>query len=76
MGNVMAASAPPPPPPPSSLPSLTPPSIPPEQQLGQYTPEPKTQLDNPGTVEDLHKLCKGKFQSSCSMLHNYNSLSG
>ncbi|XP_015110969.1 mitochondrial import receptor subunit TOM40 homolog 1 [Diachasma alloeum] len=62
MGNVMAASAPPPPPP-SSIPSLSSPSLPKDQHLGQLSEAP-TKLENPGTVEDLHKLCKDVFPSN------------
>lgn len=53
----MAASAPPPPPP---ITPLTPPDIPKEHQIGSYSPsELSSQILNPGTVEELHKLCKG-----------------
>ena len=49
MGNVMAAGAPPPPPPP-------PPAAP--TSVGLLLDSPP--LENPGTVEDLHKKTKGK----------------
>ncbi|KAF7991352.1 hypothetical protein HCN44_002914 [Aphidius gifuensis] len=56
MGNVHAASAPPPPPPVY----ITPPEIPKEQSLDNVKLEsPRPQ--NPGTVEEIHKLCKDVF---------------
>lgn len=55
MGNVHAASAPPPPPPIN----LTPPVIPKEQSLDNVKLE-SPRLQNPGTVEEIHKVCKGK----------------
>ncbi|XP_034939695.1 mitochondrial import receptor subunit TOM40 homolog 1-like [Chelonus insularis] len=58
MGNVNAASAPPP----SAMPTLTPPDIPKEHQMGSYTPsDTENKSKNPGTVEELHKLCKDVF---------------
>ncbi|XP_076246789.1 mitochondrial import receptor subunit TOM40 homolog 1 [Calliopsis andreniformis] len=62
MGNVLAATAPPPPPPPPPAPGLLP-------NLGKQDSSavlyPSTdapdQLENPGTIEDLHKKCKDVF---------------
>ena len=51
MGNVLAASAPPPPPP-----TFTPPP----PTATEQKPESDESNDlNPGTMEDLHKKCKG-----------------
>lgn len=47
MGNVMAAGPPPPPPPPPSI-------------IVNMDDKP---LENPGTVEELHKKTKGKLPS-------------
>lgn len=57
MGNVMAASAPPPPPP---IVPLTPPELPKDHQISTSSlSDNLIKLNNPGTVEELHKLCKG-----------------
>lgn len=62
MGNVQAASAPPPP----SMPPPPPPSPTPEKSENtSYQPPTPLLPDlatgkNPGTMEDLHKQCKGK----------------
>ncbi|XP_012254708.1 mitochondrial import receptor subunit TOM40 homolog 1 [Athalia rosae] len=62
MGNVLAASAPPPPPPPSPVAGFA------KQDLATnaFSPVPlvsevQQNLENPGTIEDLHKLCKDVF---------------
>ncbi|XP_057331046.1 mitochondrial import receptor subunit TOM40 homolog 1-like [Microplitis mediator] len=60
MGNVVAASAPPPPPPMSVL---APPEIP-KDQLGPASTEVAQKIENPGTVEELHKLCKDVFPTN------------
>lgn len=58
MGNVSATSAPPPPPPPTSAPTL--PQL--EKTDLTTTNDSTTEhLENPGTIEDLHKRCKGIF---------------
>lgn len=61
MGNVLAASVPPPPspPPPTSglLPNLEKPDSSETLQSSNKFPDG---LKNPGTIEDLHKKCKGK----------------
>lgn len=68
MGNVQAASAPPPPvmpPPPPGMPP--PPSPGPEKtENASFQPQIPPSSDpsgarNPGTMEDLHKQCKGLF---------------
>jgi len=54
----MAASAPPPPPSPG--PGLLPNLGKPDPSTDIYTPtEASSQIENPGTIEDLHKKCKG-----------------
>lgn len=61
MGNVIAASAPPPPPPPPPSHGLMP-NLGGKQDpsASMYAPaEVSTQVENPGTIEDLHKKCKG-----------------
>ncbi|XP_043284706.1 mitochondrial import receptor subunit TOM40 homolog 1 [Venturia canescens] len=60
MGNVLAASAPPPPPPPSTA---YPPNLgKPEISSGNLAPqETSARLENPGTIDELHKLCKDVF---------------
>lgn len=61
MGNVLAASVPPPPspPPPTSdlLPNLEKPD---SSESLQSSNKFSDGLKNPGTIEDLHKKCKGK----------------
>lgn len=63
MGNAMAASAPLPPPPsynPPSGPGLMPNLGKQDPSTDVYAPaETPTQIENPGTIEDLHKKCKG-----------------
>lgn len=60
MGNVLAASAPPPPPPPPPASGLLPNLGKQDSAAGLYpTTEVGDQLENPGTIEDLHKKCKG-----------------
>ncbi|CAD6241251.1 GSCOCG00002584001-RA-CDS [Cotesia congregata] len=54
MGNVAAASAPPPPP----ISVLAPPEIPKDSLSSVSVSEDDQKLQNPGTVEELHKLCK------------------
>lgn len=54
MGNVLATSQPPPPPATSMVPPPSAPEPPPE-------PLNKTDDQNPGTLEDLHKKCKDVF---------------
>lgn len=62
MGNVLAASVPPPPspPPPTSglLPNLEKPD---SSESLQSSNKFSDGLKNPGTIEDLHKKCKGKL---------------
>lgn len=66
MGNVQAASAPSSPLPPSSTPSPSPPPPPPppaaisKEQIEQLMPD-ASRLQNPGTVEEIHKLCRDVF---------------
>lgn len=57
MGNVSATSAPPPPPPPTSAPTL-PQLEKTDPTTGVTTAQTSEQLENPGTIEDLHKKCK------------------
>ena len=75
MGNVQAASAPPPP----SMPPPPPPAPTPEksENTSFQPPTPVTPEfssgKNPGTMEDLHKQCKGEhdyiiFRIVCSYL--------
>lgn len=60
MGNALAASAPPPPPPPPPGPGLMPNLGKPDPSTDVYAPtEAPSQVENPGTIEDLHKKCKG-----------------
>ncbi|XP_015587200.1 mitochondrial import receptor subunit TOM40 homolog 1 [Cephus cinctus] len=66
MGNVLAASAPlAPPPPPSPLPpspGFSPSLSKPDEETGLGSPvEASDRLENPGTIEDLHKKCKDVF---------------
>ncbi|KAK0096885.1 hypothetical protein PV326_003992 [Microctonus aethiopoides] len=62
MGNVMAASAPPPPPP---IVPLTPPELPKDHQISTSSlSDNLIKLNNPGTVEELHKLCKDVFPAN------------
>ncbi|KAK2575173.1 hypothetical protein KPH14_002575 [Odynerus spinipes] len=59
MGNVSATSAPPPPPPPPSAPVLLPQLGKTDPSTGDTTIAPTSErLENPGTIEDLHKKCK------------------
>lgn len=59
MGNVSATSAPPPPPPPPSAPVLFPQLGKTESSTGATAvAETPDILENPGTIEDLHKKCK------------------
>lgn len=63
MGNVMAASVTPPPPPPSPGPGLMP-NLPGKQDPSADAyplAEAPTQIENPGTMEDLHKKYKGTY---------------
>lgn len=56
----MAASAPPPPPPPPPGPGLMPNLGKSDPSTDIYAPtEASSQIENPGTIEDLHKKCKG-----------------
>jgi len=56
----MAASAPPPPPPPPPGPGLMPNLGKSDPSTDVYAPtEASSQIENPGTIEDLHKKCKG-----------------
>ncbi|KAI4494590.1 PREDICTED: mitochondrial import receptor subunit TOM40 homolog 1 [Polistes canadensis] len=59
MGNVSASSAPPPPPPPTSVPTvpLQFEKTDPTTGVAPSTPI-SDRLENPGTIEDLHKKCK------------------
>ncbi|XP_058797387.1 mitochondrial import receptor subunit TOM40 homolog 1 [Phymastichus coffea] len=57
MGNVQAATAPPPPP--MGFQPPPPASVPKENALA--TPAESQALENPGTMEDLHKRCKEIF---------------
>lgn len=61
MGIVHAASAPPPPPP-----SLSP-ELPPSLAKKDLTAalDGVERLENPGTIEDLHKKCKGTTSNLC-----------
>ncbi|XP_046416943.1 mitochondrial import receptor subunit TOM40 homolog 1 [Neodiprion fabricii] len=64
MGNVLAASAPPPPP--SPLSSPLPGFAKQDPVTGTYSAvspasESEEKLENPGTIEDLHKTCKDIF---------------
>lgn len=60
MGNVSATSASPPPPPPTSAPAL--PQLEKTDLTTGVTNDSTTEhLENPGTIEDLHKRCKGIF---------------
>ncbi|XP_074109239.1 mitochondrial import receptor subunit TOM40 homolog 1 [Cotesia typhae] len=54
MGNVVAASVPPSPP----ISVLAPPEIPKDSLSSVSVSEDDQKLQNPGTVEELHKLCK------------------
>ncbi|CAH0396176.1 unnamed protein product [Bemisia tabaci] len=58
MGNVHASSQPPPPEPPHGFPPM--PSFAEDIKASQV-PNRFTKLDNPGTLEDLHKKCKDVF---------------
>lgn len=65
----MAASAPPPPPPPSPGPGLLPNLGKPDPSTDVYAPtEAPSQIENPGTIEDLHKKCKGILSKRMSRL--------
>lgn len=62
MGNVLAATALPPSPPPplSPSPTLWPNVEKQDSSVGMYTnSEASDYPENPGTIEDLHKKCKG-----------------
>ncbi|XP_076638164.1 mitochondrial import receptor subunit TOM40 homolog 1 [Colletes latitarsis] len=62
MGNVLAAIGPPPPPPPPPAPGLVPNLGKQDTSTGLITPtETSDRLENPGTIEDLHKKCKDVF---------------
>ncbi|EZA58298.1 hypothetical protein DMN91_005998 [Ooceraea biroi] len=63
MGNVIAASAPPPPPPPPPGPGLMPNLGKQDPSTAVFAPPSETpgQIENPGTIEDLHKKCKDIF---------------
>ncbi|XP_078040102.1 mitochondrial import receptor subunit TOM40 homolog 1 [Augochlora pura] len=64
MGNVLAAAAPPPPPPPPPPPgSIVLPNVgKQDSSTGLYpSTEVLRTMENPGTVEDLHKKCKDVF---------------
>lgn len=62
----MAASAPPPPPPPPTSPILGPSLGKQDSSVDMYTAtETPIQIENPGTVEDLHKKCKG-IRTKCT----------
>ena len=64
MGNVHAASAPPPPPPSSLSPEL-PPSL--AKKDLPTSLDGSERLENPGTIEDLHKKCKGTVLILCHL---------
>lgn len=60
MGNVLAASVPPPPSPPPPTSGLMPNLEKPESSPVLHTSNGIFDtLENPGTIEDLHKKCKG-----------------
>lgn len=68
MGNVQAASAPPPPTMPPPPPGMPPPPTPESEKSENASFQPPVPLlqdissgRNPGTMEDLHKQCKGKL---------------
>lgn len=56
MGNVHAASAPPPPLPPTSLTPELPTSL---AKIDSVSSKESFKLQNPGTIEDLNKKCRG-----------------
>lgn len=59
MGNVSATSPPPPPPPPTSVPGIIPQLEKTDPSTGiTGTTQASDRLENPGTIEDLHKKCK------------------
>lgn len=62
MGNVHAGAAPSPPP----MGFQPPPE--PKDTLLQATPAGPDVLENPGTMEDLHKKCKGEFNFEVSIV--------
>ena len=72
----MAASAPPPPPPTSQGPGLLPNLGKPDPSTDIYAPtEVPSQIENPGTIEDLHKKCKGILsKDSCVTTLEYSLL--
>lgn len=71
----MAASAPPPPPPPPPGPGLMPNLGKSDPSTDIYAPtEASSQVENPGTIEDLHKKCKGT-SSECMPRTSYSLLS-
>lgn len=74
MGNVQASSNLPPMPP-----NMTP--VPPPSTQPKLPPEER--IENPGSVEELHKKCKGRYMSilcrlcvflSCSYVVNYSRI--
>jgi len=65
MGNVIAASTAPPPPPPPPSPGLMPNLGKQDSSAGVFASnETPSQIENPGTIEDLHKKCKGISRSN------------
>lgn len=71
----MAASAPPPPPPPPPGPGLMPNLGKSDPSTDIYAPaEASSQMENPGTIEDLHKKCKGTSSQRVTIL-KYSTLS-
>lgn len=76
MGNVLAASAPPPPPPPPPGPGLMPNLEEPGPLTDGYaSTEMSSQIENPGTIEDLHKKCKGISSKIHATTLEYSPLS-
>lgn len=59
MGNVLAASVPPPPSPPPPTSGLLPNLEKPDSSETLNSSRLSDGLKNPGTIEDLHKKCKG-----------------
>ncbi|CAK9817491.1 Mitochondrial import receptor subunit TOM40 homolog 1 [Anthophora plagiata] len=65
MGNVLAASVPPPPSPPPPISGLLPNLEKPDSSVESQTPSGTSDtLENPGTIEDLNKKCKGVFPAN------------
>ncbi|XP_026667240.1 mitochondrial import receptor subunit TOM40 homolog 1-like isoform X1 [Ceratina calcarata] len=64
MGNVLAASVPPPPSPPPPTTGLMPNLEKPDSPEGLHSTSHSDGLQNPGTIEDLHKKCKDVFPAN------------